>query len=287
MITLMNMNLRNVIRLILRGLLPLLLAAVLAISGVPVTAQDRLNCDAFASQEEAQAELERTFPDDPNRLDRDEDGIACESEFGLTPEEEATIVPAGEASQTRDGGNREPRAEPTAAPVPAPDPNQTADGVTAPDDVLARVEGCAVIAISSRSVAAAGCPGGQPILLRIPADAPPMESTVIFNHGAPLTTATGTATDSTAATGSRASTQDSQSSAQTRERRQSGTGDETGSAKNQNKDKDQNDTGGQGGKKDKKDKKDKKNKMGKDGKKNKDGKNNKNNKQGKNKNKRG
>ena len=38
---------------------------------------DDLNCDDFSSQEEAQAELE-SDPSDPNNLDADDDGIACE-----------------------------------------------------------------------------------------------------------------------------------------------------------------------------------------------------------------
>jgi hypothetical protein len=40
-------------------------------------AQDILNCSDFATQEEAQAELNRD-PSDPNNLDSDNDGIACE-----------------------------------------------------------------------------------------------------------------------------------------------------------------------------------------------------------------
>ncbi|HET7772178.1 MAG TPA: thermonuclease family protein [Chloroflexota bacterium] len=39
---------------------------------------DRFNCDAFASQAEAQAVL-RADASDPNRLDTDRDGVACES----------------------------------------------------------------------------------------------------------------------------------------------------------------------------------------------------------------
>ena len=38
---------------------------------------DRYNCKDFASQAQAQAVL-RADPRDPNRLDRDRDGIACE-----------------------------------------------------------------------------------------------------------------------------------------------------------------------------------------------------------------
>ncbi len=39
---------------------------------------DRYNCSAFASQAEAQSVL-RADPRDPNKLDADRDGIACES----------------------------------------------------------------------------------------------------------------------------------------------------------------------------------------------------------------
>jgi hypothetical protein len=39
---------------------------------------DAYNCAAFTSQAEAQAVL-RADPSDPNRLDADRDGIACES----------------------------------------------------------------------------------------------------------------------------------------------------------------------------------------------------------------
>lgn len=39
---------------------------------------DRYNCGDFASQAQAQAVL-RADPTDPNRLDADRDGIACET----------------------------------------------------------------------------------------------------------------------------------------------------------------------------------------------------------------
>lgn len=44
----------------------------------PALAQeDQYDCASFGSQQSAQAELDRTFPDDPSNLDAD-DGIACE-----------------------------------------------------------------------------------------------------------------------------------------------------------------------------------------------------------------
>ena len=45
------------------------------------SAQEDLDCANFVTQEEAQAELERD-PSDPNNLDADDDGEACEDSFG-------------------------------------------------------------------------------------------------------------------------------------------------------------------------------------------------------------
>ena len=43
------------------------------------SAQDLLNCDRLDSQAEAQDELRTDDPADPNNLDDDDDGIACEA----------------------------------------------------------------------------------------------------------------------------------------------------------------------------------------------------------------
>jgi hypothetical protein len=51
--------------------------ACLSIYAEKAAAQDVLNCSDFDTQEEAQAELNRD-PSDPNNLDDDNDGIACE-----------------------------------------------------------------------------------------------------------------------------------------------------------------------------------------------------------------
>ena len=57
-------------------------AAPAAVAGFDATRYigqgDRYNCADFASQAQAQAVL-RASPADPNRLDTDRDGIACES----------------------------------------------------------------------------------------------------------------------------------------------------------------------------------------------------------------
>jgi hypothetical protein len=55
----------------------------------PAFAQDDLNCEDFTYQEQAQAVFDQD-PSDPNGLDADNDGIACESlphrPEGTTPE---------------------------------------------------------------------------------------------------------------------------------------------------------------------------------------------------------
>lgn len=61
------------------SLLTPVLALVLVLLLAPAAmAQDDLNCDDFEFQEDAQAELEQD-PSDPHGLDRDNDGIACET----------------------------------------------------------------------------------------------------------------------------------------------------------------------------------------------------------------
>jgi len=49
-----------------------------SLSSITVSAYNSYNCDDFATQEEAQDEYESTYGD-PNYLDGDDDGIACES----------------------------------------------------------------------------------------------------------------------------------------------------------------------------------------------------------------
>jgi hypothetical protein len=53
-------------------------AALLAVpAGAALAQSDDRDCEDFAYQEDAQAFLDR-YPDDPNNLDRDRDGVACE-----------------------------------------------------------------------------------------------------------------------------------------------------------------------------------------------------------------
>ncbi|MGH3930705.1 MAG: excalibur calcium-binding domain-containing protein, partial [Pseudonocardiaceae bacterium] len=87
-------------RTTLAGLSTSVVAAALfvGISGTALAAQD-LNCGDFATQEQAQAVLD-SDPSDPNGLDGDNDGIACES------------LPRS--------GTPEPSAPPTTTPAPTP-----------------------------------------------------------------------------------------------------------------------------------------------------------------------
>lgn len=187
---------RTARRVTLLGLSLATLAGVVFVAtlllGGHALAQDELNCADFDSQSEAQAELNRTYPEDPNRLDADNDWIACEDHFGLTEAEAARVIPADVVNRPPDTAALTPTPEPApaAAPTRTPAPGSSSmfggPAVDPPAEVMARVEGCAVIAISSRSVAAAGCPGVGSIAFSIPRDAPRMRGRVIINPGAPF-----------------------------------------------------------------------------------------------------
>jgi hypothetical protein len=143
--------------------------------------------------------------------------------------------------------------------VPEPAPVPVADVVTAPGpisvrpelftnrvdppaDILARVEGCAVIAISARGVSAAGCPGVGVVTIRIPADASSMKGTVIIDPNAPFRPGGVAATEGApvATTASTASAQEAARPPRARERRQAidparATADEKADKKKQRK----------------------------------------------------
>jgi len=88
-----------------RSLLLAALSMVAALVLAPnAMAQNTLNCGDFASQPEAQANLQAN-PSDPNNLDADDDGLACE-EYpypGLEPLPEGSPpLPLGETLQPAD-----------------------------------------------------------------------------------------------------------------------------------------------------------------------------------------
>lgn len=78
-----------------RTMLLLAAAFVLGIAAAPAAsaqANDQ-NCSDFPSQAAAQAHLEQD-PSDPDNLDADDDGIACEQRFGA-PGQQVQVYPAG------------------------------------------------------------------------------------------------------------------------------------------------------------------------------------------------
>jgi Excalibur calcium-binding domain len=79
---------------------------VVPLAGTAWAAPDR-DCSDFSSQAEAQAAFEADGPGDPENLDADGDGVACENLAGGTesPVVEAPSggVPAGDGSTSDDG----------------------------------------------------------------------------------------------------------------------------------------------------------------------------------------
>ena len=75
-----------------------------------------LDCADFATQEEAQAELE-SDPDDPNDLDRDGDGVACENLPSGGEGDATTTEQTREETTTEETTRQETTAEETTAPT--------------------------------------------------------------------------------------------------------------------------------------------------------------------------
>ena len=114
--------------LMLRILTVALFTALTFTSAMPALAQT-LDCDDFETQAEAQAELEAD-PSDPNNLDFDGDGVACEELSGG----EETVPPANDGSE-----------------IPVPDQVATGAGGTAQTGMSGRaiVAGALLLALSS------------------------------------------------------------------------------------------------------------------------------------------
>ena len=80
-------------RLVYLAALSMVLATVTA---VPAVAQSDLDCDDFSSQAEAQQAL-RQDPSDPNGLDAEGDGVACETEDYDDPATDLNPVSAAQS----------------------------------------------------------------------------------------------------------------------------------------------------------------------------------------------
>ena len=91
----------------IRRVFPILAALGLLVATAPTASAasttDVFNCSDFPSQAAAQANL-RAHPSDPNRLDADNDGIACENNrapFDRTPVKRTTLTPATTTGSTQ------------------------------------------------------------------------------------------------------------------------------------------------------------------------------------------
>ena len=152
----------------------------------------KVTCADFEQQypktytDEATKALQK-YPKDLAQLNGNakENDVACEGQPASTdPAKKST--PAATPTPTRATATPQPTPAPAlSAPTPGP------AGTTAvPADVMSRVEGCAVVAISERDVVGAGCPGGGNVMFRIPDDAPPLSDAVIVQPRSPLASST-------------------------------------------------------------------------------------------------
>jgi Excalibur calcium-binding domain len=80
-----------------RTIVLLAAAVVLALWATPAFAQDDQNCADFPSQAAAQAHLQQD-PSDPDRLDADNDGVACENYQGYPEGSARDETPVGAVS---------------------------------------------------------------------------------------------------------------------------------------------------------------------------------------------
>jgi Excalibur calcium-binding domain len=78
-----------------------------------------LDCNDFATQEEAQAVLNQD-PSDPNRLDEDNDGTACETLQSRTPQNKSKSTPTPKSTPAPSGGDSSPPVSGNACPSDAP-----------------------------------------------------------------------------------------------------------------------------------------------------------------------
>lgn len=113
--------------------------AALALPAAPAFAQTDLDCADFPSQAAAQAELRRN-PSDPNRLDEDDDFIACENFRDYPAGSARDETPAAPAAETRTAQT---------STVRVPTRVDTGAGGTAPTAALPLGLACAAVAAAA------------------------------------------------------------------------------------------------------------------------------------------
>ena len=124
----------------------------------PAFAQtDQYDCESFGSQESAQAELERDLSD-PNNLDPDANGIACEGyDYGGGG---GSTAATASSSATQD-----PTTDPTADPTASATADPTASATAASDQYQED--------LGSKNLFNAGGPAGGPAPLMADGSCPP------------------------------------------------------------------------------------------------------------------
>ena len=94
-----------------------------------VFAADNLNCDDFATQQEAQAHLDAD-PSDPDGLDRDKDGIACEN----LPQGNTASSNDDASSETTNESEETSEVASTDESTSSDDANTSKEGTTSSDE---------------------------------------------------------------------------------------------------------------------------------------------------------
>ncbi|RBY80551.1 hypothetical protein DQ238_08160 [Geodermatophilus sp. TF02-6] len=137
-----------------------LVTAALSLGSTGTASAADLNCSDFTTQAEAQASFDST-PGDPNDLDRDDDGIACESlpagaSGGATTEDGTTLAGSDQSSRGT-SGDSQVATQPVGA-VAAGDGSSAEDGGALPyvlGSVALTAAGGAALAAHRSSRAAA------------------------------------------------------------------------------------------------------------------------------------
>ena len=132
------------------GLAAAAVAASVALAAPASAGTEDRDCPDFSSQAEAQAAFD-AVPGDPERLDRDNDGIACESQFGEPDSDSDSDSPPPE--EDTDGN------EPSETPTPV-------GGVDAGGGGTAGGEGFPVAAVGLAGLGTLLTAGGVTVLAR-------------------------------------------------------------------------------------------------------------------------
>jgi hypothetical protein len=224
-------------RLLAVTIVLLIALARLAVGPLSVAAQmeydfngdGKVTCDDFKQQypdtytDEATKALQK-YPKDLKQLNANAsvNDVACEGQPTKAAPAKATSTPTPSPTPA-------PQTSAPAANAGAPETSspETAD---VPADVMARVAGCAVVAISARDVVGAGCPGVGNVIFHLPDDAPSMQDTVITEAPAAPAAENGSGA-SNSATGSNTSNQSNENASNT------DNGNNTAKAGKNNKDK--------------------------------------------------